>query len=29
MAVAPALPLIVGLLGRWVARVLMPEGFKS
>ncbi len=29
LAVAPALPLVVGLLGRWVARVLMPEGFKS
>jgi uncharacterized membrane protein YraQ (UPF0718 family) len=29
MAVAPVLPLVVGLLGRWVARVLMPQGFKS
>src|SRR5215472_15101392 len=28
MAVAPALPIFVGLLGRWVARVLIPEGFK-
>jgi uncharacterized membrane protein YraQ (UPF0718 family) len=28
MAVAPAFPLIVGLLGRWVARILMPQGFK-
>src|SRR5215475_1811888 len=29
MAVAPLFPLIVGVLGRWVARVLMPQGFKS
>jgi uncharacterized membrane protein YraQ (UPF0718 family) len=28
MVVAPAFPLIVGLLGRWVAKVLMPQGFK-
>ena len=29
MVVAPAFPLIVGLLVRWVAKVLLPEGTKS
>jgi uncharacterized membrane protein YraQ (UPF0718 family) len=28
IAVAPAFPLIVGLLGRWVAKILMPHGLK-
>ena len=28
MAVAPVLPLFVGLVGRWVAKALMPQGFK-
>jgi uncharacterized membrane protein YraQ (UPF0718 family) len=28
MAIAPAFPIVVGLLGRWVAKVLVPQGFK-
>jgi uncharacterized membrane protein YraQ (UPF0718 family) len=28
MAIAPAFPIVVGLLGRWVAKVLVPHGFK-
>jgi uncharacterized membrane protein YraQ (UPF0718 family) len=28
MAIAPAFPLIVGLLGRWVANAVMARGFK-
>jgi uncharacterized membrane protein YraQ (UPF0718 family) len=28
IVVAPAFPIIVGLLGRWVARILMPQGLK-
>jgi len=29
MAIAPAFPIIVGLIGRWVAKILVPQGFKS
>jgi uncharacterized membrane protein YraQ (UPF0718 family) len=28
MAIAPAFPIVVGLLGRWVAKILVPQGFK-
>jgi len=28
MAIAPAFPIIVGLLGRWIAKLLIPQGFK-
>ena len=28
MAIAPAFPIIVGLLGRWIAKILVPQGFK-
>jgi uncharacterized membrane protein YraQ (UPF0718 family) len=28
IAIAPAFPIIVGLLGRWVAKALRPQGFK-
>ena len=29
VVIAPVFPLIVGLLGRWVAKALMPHGVKS
>jgi uncharacterized membrane protein YraQ (UPF0718 family) len=28
MAIAPLFPIVVGLLGRWVAKVVMPHGVK-